>query len=114
MQTWRYLASKAWLAVSHPKIRMSRCSFHSAGHGWLVNLFLPVNRAAAIYTQADVVLFHTQLEAVAVRLSWMLGPHDVIQFISGEDVTPRQFYKQRLMKIGAELKVSHRQAIHPI
>jgi len=112
MSSWRYIASKIWLAVRHPKIRMSRCSFHSVGKGWLVNLSLPVNRIVANYTREDAVMFHTRLEAVAVRLAWMLGPDDAIQFVSGEDATPRQFYKQWLTRHGGGVKVSERQTIH--
>jgi hypothetical protein len=112
MSTWRYIASKVWLAVRHPKIHMSRSSFHSVGKGWLVNLSLPVNRIAATYTREDAVMFHTRLEAVAVRLAWMLGPDDAIQFVSGEDVTPRQFYKQWLKREAGRVTVSERQKIH--
>ena len=112
MSIWRYIVSYGWLAVRHPKIRMSRCSFHSVGKGWLVNLSLPVNRIVANYTREDADMFHTRLEAVAVRLAWMLGPDDAIQFVSGEDVTPRQFYKQWLTREGRGVKVSERQTIH--
>jgi hypothetical protein len=91
---------------------MRRDSFHSIGKGWLVNLSLPVNRIAAHYTREDAVMFHTQLEAVAVHLAWMLGPDDAIQFISGEDETPRQFYKQWLTRGSGGVKVSERQTIH--
>ena len=112
MSIWRYIVSKVWLAVRHPRIRMSRCSFHSTGKGWLVNLSLPVNRIVASYTREDAVMFHTRLEAVAVRLAWMLGPDDAIQFVSGEDATPRQFYKQLLTRDGGGVKVSERQTIH--
>lgn len=112
MSWWRYIASKMWLAVRHPKMRMSRYSFHSVGKGWLVTLSLPVNRIVANYTQEDAVMFHARLEAIAIRLAWMLGPGDAIQFISGEDATPRQFYKQWLTRNGGEVKVSERQTIH--
>ena len=57
-------------------------------------------------------MFHTRLEAIAVRMAWMLGPHDSIQFVSGEDVTPRQFYKQTLTRDDGGVKVSERQTIH--
>jgi len=76
-----------------------------------VNLSLPVNRIAARYTREDAVMFHTRLEAVAVRLAWMLGPDDAIQFVSGEDATPRQFYKQWLTRDGGRVKISERQTI---
>ena len=77
-----------------------------------MNLSLPVNRIVANYTREDAVMFHTRLEAVAVRLAWMLGPDDAIQFVSGEDATPRQFYKQWLTRHGGGVKVSERQTIH--
>ena len=77
-----------------------------------MNLSLPVNRIVANYTREDAVRFHARLEAVALRLAWMLGPDDAIQFVSGEDATPRQFYKQWLKKDGAGVKVSERQTIH--
>ncbi len=112
MSTWRYLVSKVWLAVRHPRIRMSRCSFHSTGQGWLVNLSLPVNKIIPNYTPADALLFHQRLEAVAVRLAWMLGPGDTIQFVSGEEATPRQFYKQQLTKDASGIKISERRTIH--
>lgn len=44
MSTWRYIVSNIWLSIRHPKIHMTRCSFHSARKGWLVNLYLPVNK----------------------------------------------------------------------
>lgn len=52
MSTWRYIVSKAWLAVRHRGIHTSGCSFHSIGKGWLVNL---------VYTdkQTSRVLFTT-------------------------------------------------------
>lgn len=112
MSTWRYIVSKVWLAVRHPRIRMSRCSFQSTGKGWLVNLSLPANRIVANCTREDAVMIHTRLETVAVRLAWMLGPDDAIQFVSGEDATPRQFYKQWLTRVGGRTKVSERQTIH--
>ena len=87
---------------------MSRCSFHSIGKGWLVNLSLPMNRIASNHTKEDALVSHARLEAVAVRLAWMLGPDDAIQFVSGEDVTPRQFYKQWLTRDGRGVKVSER------
>jgi len=114
MSTWRYLLSKAWLTLRHPAIRMTRCSFHSVGKGWLVNLSLPVNKIVPNYTQEDALLAHERLAAVAVRLSWMLGPEDTIQFVSGEDVTPRQFYKQLVTRAGNEIKVSERWTIHEV
>ena len=91
---------------------MTRCSFHSTGHGWLVNLSLPINRIIPKYTKEDVLMFHQRLEAVAVRLAWMLGPEDAIQFVTGEDVTPRQFFKQELTRNGSGIRVSERQTIH--
>lgn len=113
MSTWQYIVSKIWLGVCHPKIRMSRYSLHSAGKGWLVNLSLPVNRFVTNYTKEDAVMLHTQLEVVAIRLAWMLGSDDAIQFVSGEDATPRQFYKQLLTRNSdGEVKVSRRQTIH--
>ena len=114
MSTWRYLISKAWLTLRHPAIRMSRCSFHSVGKGWLINLSLPVNRIVPHYTKDDALLAHERLAAVAARLSWMLGPDDAIQFVSGEDVTPRQFYKQIVTRDGKEIKVSERWTIHEV
>jgi hypothetical protein len=42
----------------------------------------------------------------------MLGPEDAIQFVCGEDTTPRQFYKQWLKKSGREIEMSERQTIH--
>src|SRR5437764_9000255 len=112
MSTSRYIVSKIWLVVRHPKIRMSRCSFHSTGKGWLVNLSLPTNRINASYTKEDAIMFHERLGAVAVRLAWMLDPDDAIQFVSGEDANPRQFYKQWLKKDGTGIKVSEKQTIH--
>ena len=56
-------------------------------------------------------MLHPQLEAAAVRLAWMLGPGDAIQFVSGEDTTPKQFYKQWLTKDGGRVKVSEKQTI---
>ena len=91
---------------------MSRCSFHSVGKGWLVNLSLPVNKIAPNYTNEDAVHFHERLQAIAVRLAWMLGPEDAIQFVSGEDKTPRQFYTQWLKKNGRNIEMSERQKIH--
>ena len=77
-----------------------------------MNLSLPVNRIVASYTREDAVRFHTRLEGVAVRLAWMLGPDDAIQFVSGEDTTPRQFYKQWLRRDGGGVSVSERQTLH--
>jgi len=93
---------------------MSRCSFHSTGKGWLVNLSLPINKIVPDYTKDDAVVFHERLKAIAVRLAWMLEPDDAIQFVSGEDATPRQFYKQWLKKNGSSIEVSERQTIHDI
>jgi len=112
MSTWRYILSKFWLMVRHREIRMSRCSFHSVGKGWLVNLSLPINRVAPNYTKEDAFLFHERLQAIAMRLAWMLGPDDAIQFVSGEDTTPRQFYKQWLKKNGRQIEMSERRTIH--
>lgn len=91
---------------------MTRCSFHSIGKGWLINLTLRVNQVVPNYTKEDALRLHSHLEAVAVRLAWVLGPDDAIQFISGEDVTPRQFYKQWLKNDGGKIVVSERQKIH--
>jgi hypothetical protein len=112
MSTWGYILSKMWLAMRHPRVQMSRCAFHSTGRGWLVNLSLPINRVAPNYTKQDAVIFHERLQAIAVRLAWLLGPDDAIQFVSGEDVTPRQFYKQWLKKNGSRIEMSERQTIH--
>jgi hypothetical protein len=112
MSAWRYIVSKIWLAVRHPRIRMSRCSFHSTGKGWLVNLSLPVNKIVANYTKENIVMFHERLKTIAMRLAWMLEPEDAIQFVSGEDATPRQFYKQWLTRDGRGVNVSERQTIH--
>jgi hypothetical protein len=111
MNTWQYAVSKAWLAVRHPRVHISRCSFHSIGKGWLINLSLPVNRITPNYSQDDAIMLHTRLEGIAVSLAWMLGPDDAIQFVSGEDATPRQFFKQDLKKEGGKVKVSERQTI---
>ena len=81
MRTWRYILSKFWLTVRHRQIKMSRCSFHSVGKGWLVNLSLPINRIVPNYTKEDATFFHERLQAIAVRLAWMLGPDDAIQFV---------------------------------
>jgi hypothetical protein len=112
MSTWKYILSKAWLTLWYRRIRMSRCSFTSVGKGWLVNLSLPINRVVPNYTKEDALKFHEMIKGVAVRLAWMLGPEDAIQIVSGEDATPRQFYKQWLKKNGREIEVSERQTIH--
>jgi hypothetical protein len=112
MSTWRYILSKVWLRVRHRNIRMSRCSFHSVGKGWLVNLSLPINRIAPNYTNEDVLFFHERLQVVALGLAWMLGPADAIQLVSGEDTTPRQFYNPWLKKNGRQIEMSERQTIH--
>jgi hypothetical protein len=77
-----------------------------------VNLSFPVNRNVPNYTKEDALISHARLEVVAVRLAWMLGPDDTIQFVTGEDATPRQFYKQWLTRTGRGIKVSERQTIH--
>jgi hypothetical protein len=102
MSTWKYLLSKLWLIVRHGSVKMSRCSFHSVGKGWLVNPSLLINRIAPNYTKEDVILFHARLQTIAVNLAWMLGPEDAIQFVSGDDTTPRQFHKQWLKKNGRQ------------
>jgi len=112
MSTWKYIVSKMWLAVRHRGVRMTRCSFHSVGKGWLVNLSLPVNRIVSSYTREDDIRLHKHLETIAIRLAWMLEPDDAIQFVSGEDATPKQFYKQWLTKDGNGVKVSDRKIIH--
>jgi hypothetical protein len=112
MSTWKYVVSKVWLTLRYRRIRMSRCSFTSVGKGWLVNLSLPINRLVPNYTKDDALRFHEMVKGVAVRLAWMLGPEDAIQFVSGEDVTPRQFYKQWLRKSGREIEMSALQTIH--
>ena len=112
MRTWKYILSKLWLTVMHRRVKMSRCSFKSVGKGWLVNLSLPINRIAPNYTEEDAILFHERLQAIAMRLAWMLGPDDAIQFVSGEDTTPRQFYRQCLKKNGGEIEMSERHTVH--
>jgi hypothetical protein len=82
------------------------------GKGWLVSLSLPINRIVPNYTKEDAVVFHERLETIAVRLAWMLGPDDAIQFVSGEDTTPRQFYSQWLKRNGSNIDVSERQTIY--
>jgi hypothetical protein len=74
--------------------------------------FLTDKRHRPDYTKEDAVIFHEQLQAIAVRLAWMLEPGDAIQFVFGEDTTPKQFYKQLLTKDGEEIEVSERQTIH--
>ena len=112
MSTWKYILSKAWLTLRYRRMRMSRCSFTSIGKGWLVNLSLPINRLVPNYTKEDAIKLHEVVKGVALRLAWMLGPEDAIQFVSGEDVTPRQFYKQWLKKNGGKIEISERQTIY--
>ena len=112
MSTWRYIVAKIWITICHREIDMARCSFHSTGKGWLVNLSVAINRIDPHYTKEAVVALHARLEAVAVRLAWMIGPDDAIQFVTGEDETPRQFYKQWLKKDDGRIEVSERRLIH--
>jgi hypothetical protein len=91
---------------------VERISFHSIGKGWLVTVCIPMNKLMEKYRQDDVDKTHDKLYNMVKTLCWALDNGDGFQVITGELLTPRQYFKQHIYKNNGNLEFTERFTIH--